>query len=646
MTRPEMKLNVFSQLGAFTAANLMYKYLVWSYKRTEDAMSVNSLPYSSPGNTLMIAVLFSRMYGLRGLHAFRMQPAQMQPAQVQPAQMQPAQARPAQMQPAQVQPAQIQFVSMQDVSMQPAQMQFVSMQDVSMQTAQMQTFRPQQAGQLSGLNNVPSSRSTTTANVLSGSSGTKGPQPGIQTGSLIPLLPDSEEPLDAAALHKKVNIELEFGWKFDTRAWSKDPDPLLNYLYGFTRDEYFFIKQRKFLNTNPFDIQWEVDRQKESDRLNALRPWYRNEGTDDSDLVPLSDAALSKELDAFYGDLENVKISDVTSSDPINVDRGITAGVASNLSGTNGKHTVHSFVDEAESSKLSSEFSMKAGPGGSFIDSGIFIDGGHKLSLWKPARSSYRCGEESAIDRFPDDEDELTSDDHAPYDLEGLNSDRYLDTACDLQLGPWQAFMGEITNEYVPMMPDCPPDQPSSSPPLDSATSPLELNKSATGEIPSTPSVNVAVRTPSLMDRPTKAKWTTYPLNSTSSESSLPSSPETPTPQSSPLWEKRVINAGLAPDIERRYKLRGKYKPGDARYALLEQMSEMGARTNVSGRLDYRAFSTTQKNRKEVQKRDLDDEDAASDDTLKDRDAGTSWSSHKPLKKKSKKVGEMKMLVE
>lgn len=581
----------------------------------------------------MIAVLFSRMYGLQGLNAFRMQPAQMQPAQAQPAQMQPAQ-----MQLAQMQPAQMQFVSMRDVNLQPAQMQFVSMPVVSMQPAQMQAVRTQQAGQLFGLNNFPSSRSTTTANVLSGSSETKGPQPGIQTGSLVPLLPDSKEPLDAAALHKKVNIELELGWKFDTRAWSKDPDPLLNYLYGFTRDEYFFIKQRKFLNMNPFDIQWELDRREESDRLNALRPWYRNEGTDDSDLVPLSDAALSKELDAFYGDLENVKNSDVTSSDPINVDRDIAAGVASNLSGTNGKHTVHSFVDEAESSKLSSEFSVKAGPGGSFIDSGIFIDGGHKLSLWKPARSSYRCGEESAIDRFPDDEDELTSDDHAPYDLEGLNSNRYLDTACDLQLGPWQAFMGEITNEYVPMMPDCPADQPSSSP--------LGLNKSATGEVPSTPSVNVAVRTPSLMGRPTKIKWTTYPLNSTSSESSLPSSPEPPTPHSSPLWEKRVINAGLAPDIERRYKLTGKYKPGDARYALLEQMSEMGARTNVSGRLDYRAFSTAQNNRKAVQKRDLDDEDAASDDTLKDRDEGTAWSSHIPLKKKSKKVGEMKMLVE
>lgn len=574
----------------------------------------------------MIAVLFSRMYGLHGLDAFRMQPAQMQFVSMQDVSMQPAQMQASQMQGVWVQAAQ----------MQPPQMQASQTQGFPVQAAQMQAVRPQQAGQLLGLNNDPSSRSTTTANVLSGSSEAKGPQPGIQTGSLIP--PGSEEPLDAAALHKKVNIELESGWKFDTRAWSKDPDPLLNHLYGFTRDEYFFIKQRKFLNTNPFDIQWEVDRQDESDRLNALRPWYRNEGTDDSDLVPLSDAALSKELDAFYGDLESVQISDVTSSDPINVDRGIAAGVASNLSGTKGKHTVHSFVDEADSSKLSSEFSMKAGPGGSFIDSGIFIDGGHKLSLWKPARSSCRCGEESAIDRFPDDEDELTSGDHAPYDLEGLNSDRYHNTACDLQLGPWQAFMGEITNEYVPMMPNRPPDQPSSSPPLYNATSPLGFNKTATGEVPSTPSVNVAVRTPSPMGRPTKAKWTTFPLNSTSSESSLPSSPETPSPQSSPLWEKRVINAGLAPDIERRYRLRGKYKPGDARYALLEQMSEMGARTNVSGRLDYRAFPTTQKNRKTVQKRDLDDEDDASDDTLKDRDVGTSWSFHKPLEKKLKKV--------
>lgn len=598
----------------------------------------------------MKAVLFSRMYGLQGLDAFRMQSAQMQPAQVQPAQMQPAQMQPAQMQfvsMQDVQAAQMQFVSMEDVSMQASQMQGVWVQAPQMQAsqtqgvlveaAQMQAVRPQQAGQLFGLDNVPSSRSTTTANVLSGSSEAKGPQPGIQTGSLIPLLPDSEEPIDAAALHKKVNIELELGWKFDTRAWSKSPDPLLNYLYGFTREEYFFIKERKFL-TDPFDIPWEIDRREESDRLNALRPWYRNEGTDDSDLVPLSDAALSKELDAFYGDLENVKMSDVTSSDPINVDRGIAAGVASKLSGTKGKNTVNSFVDEADSSELSS---MKAGPGGSFIDSGIFIDGGHKLSLWKPARSSYRCGEEGAIDRFPDDEDELTSDDHAPYDLKGLKSDRYHDTACDLQLGPWQAFMGEITNECVPMMADYPPDQPSSSPPLDSTISPLGLHKSATGEVPSTPSVNVAVRTPSLMGRPTKAKWTTYPLNSTSSESSLPSSPDSPTPQSSPLWEKRVINAGLAPEMERRYQLRGKYKPGDARYALLEQMNEMGARTNVSGRLDYRAFPTTQKNRK-TQKRVLDDEDGASDDTLKERDAGTRRSSHKPLKKKSKKVGEMK----
>ena len=443
----------------------------------------------------MIAVLFLPTYGLQELDAFRMETARIQASQMQGDWGQAAQMKPPQMQVSQT-------------------------QGVPVEAAQMQAVRPQQAGQLFGLNNDPSSRSTTTANVLSGSSEAKRPQPGIQTGSLIPLLPDSEEPLDAAALHKRVNIELELGWKFDTRAWSKDPDPLLNHLYGFTRDEYFFIKQRKFLNTNSFDIRWEVDRQEESDRLNALRPWYRNEGTDDSDLLPLSDAALSNELDAFYGGLENVKISHVTSSDTINVDRGIAASVASSLPSTKGKHTVYSFVDEADSSKLLSESSTKAGPGGFCIDSGIFVDGGHKLSLWKPARSSYRCGEERGIDRFPDDEDELTSDDHAPYDLEGLNSDLYHDTACDLQLGPWQAFMGEITNEYVPMMPDCPPDQPSSSPPLNSRTIPLGLNKSATGGIPSTPSVNVAVRMPSLMGRPGKAKWTTYPLNSTSSERS------------------------------------------------------------------------------------------------------------------------------
>lgn len=38
MTRPEAKLTVISQLEAFTAANLIWTNLVWSYKRTEDAM--------------------------------------------------------------------------------------------------------------------------------------------------------------------------------------------------------------------------------------------------------------------------------------------------------------------------------------------------------------------------------------------------------------------------------------------------------------------------------------------------------------------------------------------------------------------------------------------------------------------------------
>lgn len=559
----------------------------------------------------MIAVLLSRMYALNGYDASQMQPAQMQPAQMELAQMQPAQMQTAQIQPSQMQavsmqPAQMQAIrvqatQMQAVQMQPTQMQAARMPPAQMQAVQKQADRPQKVGHLSGLNNVPASRSTTTADVLSRSSEAKGSQPGIQKGPLIPLLPGPEKPIDTVALHQKVNREVEHGWKFDTRAWSKRPDTLPNYFYGFTREEYFFLRQQRLLNMNPSDIQWEIDRRDETDRLNALRPWYRNEGTDDSDLVPLSDAALSKELDAFYGGMENVKISDVTSSDLINGDRAIAAGDASNLSGEN---TPNSFVNEADSSNLPSKLPMKAGLGGCFIDSGICINERLKLSSLKPLRSSCRCDEESGIDRFPEDEDELTSDVHAPYDLEGLTSDRYHETACDLQLAPWQVSIGELTKQFLPKMSDHSPDQPSSSARLDSATSPLGFNKSATREAPATPSVEVAVRTPSLMGRPTKAKLPAHTLNSTSSESSLPSSPVSPTPQASTLWEKRVINAGLAPQIKRRYPFRRRPQPGDARYALLEQMSEMGARIDVSsGHFGYRAFSTPHKTRKTVQKR-------------------------------------------
>lgn len=585
----------------------------------------------------MIAVLFARMYALNGYDP-RMQPDRILPSQMQGVCLQPIRMEPVQMQAVRMQPAQMQPTQMQAARMQPARMQ-----PAHMQAAQMQAVRLQQAGQLYGLNNVPtsrSSRSTTTANVLSRSSEGKGFQPGIPKRSLIPLLPGPGKLVDTVALHEKVDRECEVGWKFDTRAWSRRPDPLLNYLYGFTREEYVFLKHQKMLNTDPL---WEIDRI-ELDQLKALRPWYHNEGTDDSDLVLLSDAALSKELDAFYGGMGNVKISDVKVSGPINGDRDFAAGIASNLPGTKGKSALNNFVEEAHVGSEDSAIPMKLGPRGCFIDSGVCM-GEHgskedKVALRKTATSSNHCYEGSGTDRAPDDEDELTSVVNAPYDLEGFTPDPYHDTACDLQLGPWQASIGELTKENLPKMPDCPP---SSSARLDGVTSLLGLEKSATSESPNTLSVDGAVRKPSLMGRSYPSKRPACPLNSASSESSLPSSPETLTPQESYLWNKRLINAGLAPHIELRYQLKRKPQPGDAKYALLEQMSEMRVEPNdSSGYLGYRASSTTDKNRKTAEKRRANDEDADSDDTIKAQDAEACGTSHKPLKKKLKKVEEMK----
>ncbi len=536
----------------------------------------------------------------------QMQPVQMQAAQMQAAQMQAAQMQAAQMQAAQMQAAQMQAAQMQSVHMhmQPTQMQVTHMPPA-----------PMQAGQLYGLNNVPSSQSTTNAN-----------------NSLNPLLPGPNEPTDRVALREKVEQEFQFRWKFDTSEWSKKPDPIQKNLYGFSRDEYRFLKEQKLLRATPFDLQWGIDRREESEKLKALRPWYRKEGTDDSDLVLMSDAVLSQELEAFYGGMEKGKISNMTVPDQSHNDHNNAAGVASNRSRTNGKNALNSFVDKAHvgsgASDLLSKFSMKAGPGARFSDSGVCIDGGLKMPLRKTANSFNFCGEEIGL-YSAGDEDELTSVDHAPYDLEGFTSDRYHDTACDLQLGPWQASIGELTEDFQPKTPDCPPVQPS-------ATSPLELTHIATGKSSNAPSANVAVRKSSLMSRPTSVKWLAPPLSpASSSESSLPSSPDTPTPQWNTLWDKRLANAGLAPHIG--YQLKYKAHPGDARYALLEQAGDA-----QSNRLAYLALLNMYRNRQALHKRRASDEDAASDDMIKDEDAEIGCSSHMPLKKKSKKFGEMK----
>ena len=552
----------------------------------------------------MIAVLYARMFVLHGFDTSRMLSAQMQPAQMQHAQMQAIHMQPAQMQAIHKQPAQMQAIHMQPSHMQTAQVQ----------AAQMPPARLQ-AGQLYGLNNVPSSQSATNAN-----------------SSLNPLLPGPGKLTGNVALHKKVDHEFQYGWKFDTRDWRKTPDPMQRNLYGFTREEYLFIKEQKLLKTNPFYMQWEIDRREESDRLKALRPWYSNEGTDDSDLVLMSDAVLSKELEAFYGGMEKGKISNVTIPDPNN---GNNVGVASNLPRTNGQNALNSFIDEAhvgsDASELPSKFSMKAGFGGRLIGSGVCVDGGLKIPFQKTANSLNLCSEEIGLYRAPGDEDELTSVDHAPYDLEGFTSDRYHDTACDLQLGPWQASIGELTEKFLLKTPDCPPEQPS-------ATSPLELKQLATGKSSDTPPADVVVRKARLVGRPTSVTWSASSLNSaSSSESSLPSSPDIPTPQGNTLWDKRLANAGLAPYIGLHYQLKLNPPPGDARYALLEQIGEASY-----SRLDHWALANMYRNLGTVQKRRANDEDAASDNRIKVEDAETGWSSHIPLKKKAKKFGEMR----
>ena len=566
----------------------------------------------------MIAVLYARMFVLHGFDPSRMLSAQMQTAQMQHAQMQHAQMQHAQMQHAQMQYAQMQAIHMQPAQMQASHMQSAPMQPSHMQTAQVQAAQMPparlQAGQLYGLNPVPSSQSATNAN-----------------SSLNPLLPGPGKLTGSVALHKKVDHEFQFGWKFDTRDWRNKPDPMQRNLYGFTREEYLFIKEQKLLNTNPFYMQWEIDRREESDRLKALRPWYRNEGTDDSDLVLMSDAVLSKELEAFYGGMEKGKISNVTVPDPNN---GNAVDVASNLSRTNGQNALNSFIDEAhvgsDASELPSKFSMKAGLRGRLIDSGVCVDGGLKIPFQKTANSFNLCSEEIGLYRAPGDEDESTSVDHAPYDLEGFTSDRYHDTACDLQLGPWQASIGELTEKFLPKTPDCPPEQPS-------ATSPVELIQLATGKSSDTPSAEVVVRKASLIGRPTSVTWSASPPNSpSSSESSLPSSPDIPTPQGNTLWDKHVVNAGLAPYIGLHYQMKLNPPPGDARYALLEQTGKASY-----SRLDHWAFANRYRILSTAQKRHANDEDAANDNSIKVEDAETGWSSHMPLKKKAKKFGEM-----
>lgn len=516
-----------------------------------------------------MAVLFARMYVLHGFDA---------------SQMQPAQTRAVHMH--------MNSTQMQVAHMPPAQMQ---------------------AGQLYGLNIDSSSQSTTNAN-----------------SSFNPLLLGPNKPTDSVALLKKVDHEFQFGWKFDTRDWSKKPDPIQKNLYGFSRKEYLFIKEQKLLRANPFYIQWEIDRGEESEKLKALRPWYRKEGTDDSDLVLMSDAVLSQELEAFYGGMKKGMISNVTIPDLNHNDHNNAVGVASNLSRTNGNNALNEAHVGSDASELLSKFSMEAVLGGRFSDSGICIVGGLKMQFRKTANSFNACCGEIGLYRTGE-EDELTSVDHAPYDLEGFTSDEYHDTACDLQLGPWQASIGELTEKFHPKTPDCPPEQPS-------ATSPLELTQLSTGISFSALPVDIVVRKSSLMICPTSAKWSASPLNSApSSESSLPSSPDTPTPEGNTLWDKRLTTAGLAPHIGLQFQLKCKPHPGDARYALLEQIEDAS-----SSRLAYWAFSNMYRNREALQKRRAKDEDATSDHIIKVEDAGTGWSSHIPLKKKSKKFGEMK----
>lgn len=577
----------------------------------------------------MIAVLYARMFAMHGFDPTRMQLAQVQPVP----RMHPVQMQAAQMQAAQMQAAQMQAAQMQSARMRPAQIQSVhmhrqptQMQVTRMPTAQMQVTRmppaQMQAGQLYALNNAPSSQSTTNAN-----------------SSLNPLLPGSNKPTDRDALHGKVKQEIQIGWKFDISEWSKKPDPIQKDLYGFSRPEYTFLKENKLFKPTSFRLQWEIDRREESEKLNALRPWYRKEGTDDSDLVLMSNAVLSQELEAFYGGMEKGKISNVTVPDKTVNDHNNATGVATNLSRTRGKNGLKSFVGKAHvgrvASDLLSKMSMKARSGGRFRDSGVCIDGGRKIPLRKTAKPSKVGGEEIGLHRAGD-EDELTSVDHAPCDLEGLTCDRYHDTACDLQLGPWQASIGELTKKFQPETPD-----PSLAEP--SAISLLELTHLATGKSSNGPSIDLGVGESSITSQATSVKWMVSPLNSaSSSDSSLPSSPETPTPRGSRLWDKGWAKAGSAPHIGRQYQVKCKHHPGDARYALLEQ-----AGYGQSTRLAYLTLFNRYRNRRNRKalhrRRAMINEDVDNDDMIKVEDAETGFSSHIPtLQNRPKKFGKMK----
>lgn len=564
----------------------------------------------------MIAVLYARMFAMHGFDPSRMQLAQVQPVpRMHPVQMQAAQMQAAQRQAAQMQASQMQSAQIQSAHMRPAHMQSVHMhrQPTQMQVTRMPPAQ-MQAGQLYALNNVPSCQSTTNAD-----------------SSLNPLLPGSNKLTDRDALREKVNQELQFGWKFDISEWSKKPDPIQKNLYGFSRPEYIFLREHKLFKPTSFRLQWEIDRREESEKLNALRPWYRKEGTDDSDLVLMSNAVLSRELEAFYG---GVTVPDKTLNDYNNA-----TGVATNLSRTRGKNALKSFVGKAHigrvASDLLSKMSMKSRSGGRFRDSGVCIDGGRKIPLRETANSSKLGGEETGLHRTVD-EDELTSVDHAPCDLEGLTSDRYHDTACDLQLGSWQASIGELTKQFQPETPDSSLVEPS-------AISLLELTHLATGKSSKASTIDVGAEESSIMSQAISVKWMASPPNSaSSSDSSLPSSPETPTPRGSRLWDKGWAKAGSAHHIGRQYQVKCKHHPGDARYALLEQ-----AGYGQSTRLAYLTLFNRYRNRRNRKalhrRRAMINKDVANADMIKVEDAETGFSSHiPPLQNRLKKFGKMK----
>lgn len=574
---------------------------------------------------LMIAVLYARMFSLYGFDASRMQLPQVQPVP----RMHPAQMQDAHMQAAQMKSSQMQAAQTQSAYLRSAQMQSVRMRR---QSNQMQVTRmppAQMPGQLFGPNNDPSSQATTNAN-----------------SSLNPPLPGSNELTDRVALREKVDQELRFGWKFDTSEWGSGLDPIGDSLFGFTRKEYYFLKGYRLFKVPPFDLQWEIDRRRESEKLKALRPWYRKEGTDDSDLVLMSDAVLSQELEAFYGGMEKGKISDVTVPDKNHNDHNNATGVPTNLSRTNGKNALKSFVNGAhvgsDASDLLSKSLMKPGSGGRFIDSGVCIDGGRKRPLRKTANRSNICSEEIGLHRAGD-EDEMTSVDHAPCDLEGFTSDRYHDTACDLQLGPWQASIGELTEKLQPKTPDFSPVEPSA------CISPLELTHLATGKSSNAPSIDVTVGKSSVMSGPTSSvKWMAAPPldSASSSDSSLPSSPDTPTPhRGSTLWDKRLANAGSAPHTGQHYQWNCQHHHlGDARYALLEQAGD-GQSTRLAYLTLFNRYRN-RRNRKALHRRRavMINEDVASEAMIKvEDDAETGYSSsHIPLRQKeSKKFGKM-----